>query len=132
MITALDTSVLLTLFKEEPGFEGWLRVLEDAVEQGNVVFCPVVLAEFSQHFASLDDCLSACAKLGASSDSISDDAAFLAGQIFKQYRRNKGPRKTLIPDFLIAAHAQVQADRIAAIDRGFLRSYFPDLEVVTP
>jgi predicted nucleic acid-binding protein len=36
----------------------------------------------------------------------------------------------LIPDFLIAAHAQLQAGRLIAADRGYLRAYFQDLPVI--
>ena len=35
-------------------------------------------------------------------------------------------------DFLIGAHAQTQADRLVARDRGFLRDYFSSLELLDP
>jgi predicted nucleic acid-binding protein len=37
-----------------------------------------------------------------------------------------------VPDFFIAAHAQIQCDRLAAIDRGYLRRYFPRLKILRP
>jgi len=37
----------------------------------------------------------------------------------------------LIPDFLIGAHASVDCDRLAAADRGYLRRYFSDLELLS-
>ena len=64
-------------------------------------------------------------------DAITPEAAFLAGQTFVRYRRDGGPREHLIPDFIIAAHATVQADRLAAVDRGYLRSYFPGLKILS-
>ena len=63
-------------------------------------------------------------------DDISTAAAHLAGCIHWKYRQEGGPRTHLVPDFLIAAHAEVQCDRLAAIDRGYLRRYFPRLKLL--
>ena len=69
-------------------------------------------------------------QLAISYDPISPEAAYLAGQTFKSYRKAGGPRELLVPDFLIAAHAQIQANRLAAVDRGYLRTWFPELELL--
>jgi predicted nucleic acid-binding protein len=63
---------------------------------------------------------------------IAPAAVHLAGLIFKHYRQAGGPRQYLVPDFVIAAHAQTQANRIAVIDRGYLRKGFPHLTLLTP
>ena len=70
-------------------------------------------------------------RLSISYEPISSEAAFLAGETFKAYRKAGGPRQHLVPDFLIAAHAQIRADRLAATDRGYLRKWFSDLPLLT-
>jgi predicted nucleic acid-binding protein len=132
MRTAIDTSVLIAIAKAEPEAEAWVETLAAADADGELVICDVVAAEF---FAVLLDekrfaeCLQA---FGIVFDPISLQSAQLAGRIFKEYRSEGGPREHLVPDFLIGAHAQQQADRIAAIDRGYLRRYFPRLRILKP
>jgi len=129
---ALDSSVLLAVFNQEPGAEEWMEVLIQARRQGLLVLCEIVYAEVAPAFESRAELDKVLADLGAGLEPIGAEAAWLAGLTFKRYRAEGGPREHLIPDFLIAAHARVQADRLAAKDRGYLRRYFPDLAVLTP
>jgi len=132
MRTAIDSSVLLCILRLQAGWELWRATLNRAAEEGSLALCPVVFAECSIGFASADEALARFDALGIAYDPITPAAAYLAGQMFLRYRREGGPRPQLIPDFLIAAHATVQADRLAALDRGYLRTYFPALALLTP
>jgi predicted nucleic acid-binding protein len=132
VITAVDTSVLIAIAKGEATARAWTELLGRAGSEGDLVLCEVVAAEF---FALvLDDRKFAqvLAGLGIVFRPISLDAARLAGRLFSAYRRHGGPREHLVPDFLIGAHARLQADRLAAIDRGYLRRYFPRLRILSP
>ena len=132
MNTAVDTSVLIAIAGQEPDAEAWVDVLAEAHTDGDVVICDVVAAEYFAVLLNEQKFRESLHVLGIAFSPLSLDSAQLAGRIFREYRREGGPREHLVPDFLIAAHAQKQADRIAAIDRGYLRRYFPRLRVLKP
>ena len=132
MITAIDSSVLWCLLKKQTGFEEWQQALWRAGHDGEMLVCPIVFAEVAPAFQSATDSLKHLHRLGARYDALDPDAAYLAGAIHTTYRQAGGPRIHVLPDFLIAAHAKVQADRLAAVDRGYLRRYFPDLPLLSP
>jgi predicted nucleic acid-binding protein len=132
MRLALDSSVLLTVFNQEPGAEDWMEALVRSRREGQLVLCEVVYAELAPAFEARSELDQTLADLGARLDPIEAEAAWLAGETFRRYRQGGGPRQHLIPDFLIAAHALVQADCLAAKDRGYLRRYFPALPLLGP
>ena len=132
MTTAVDSSVLIAIINGEPDAADWVRVLAQARAGSSLVICEIVYAESSPGLPTKADFDALLARLGIENDSSNTDAAHLAGQIFTAYRKNGGPRQHMIPDFLIGAHAQVQADMLAATDRGYLRSYFPEPKLLQP
>ena len=132
MITAVDSSALISIIAGEADATDWVRILAQARAEGALVCCEVVYAEVGAGLSSqqeLDRILSA---LSIEFDAAQPAAAWQTGQIFRQYRQQGGPRDHLIPDFLVGAHAQTQADRLAAKDRGYLRRYFPSLILLQP
>lgn len=129
---AVDTSVLLAIFKGEPKGELWLECLQSAAEAASLLVSSVVLAEVRSFFPSDDACRNALRKLDVRHSPITEEASLLAGKIFRTYRNEGGPRKTILPDFLVAAHAATQADSLATEDRGYLRTYFPAIRLLTP
>lgn len=132
MILAVDTSVLLTIFKGEATAERWVKLIARSNRGTNqVVACDVVAAETSSLFPSATAYETAMEELGVVFSPVAASAAVRAGRIFRDYRRAGGPREFMIPDFLIGAHASEQADALAAIDRGYLRRYFKPLKLMT-
>jgi predicted nucleic acid-binding protein len=130
MKTALDSSVMLVVQRRQAGWEQWRDALTQAATEGSLLLSAVAFSECSIGFASAKVALEELASIQVWYDPISPESAWLAGQTFLRYRREGGPRQHLIPDFLIGAHATVQADRLAATDRGYLRRYFPALPLL--
>lgn len=109
-----------------------MNFLVELNRENYLVVCEVVVAELAPYFETINDLLERLEDLEIEFDAINEGAAYDAGIIFKQYRREGGPRQRLIPDFLIAAHSQRQADALAATDLGYLRHYFPTLQLLQP
>ncbi|MDE2981330.1 MAG: type II toxin-antitoxin system VapC family toxin [Gemmatimonadota bacterium] len=128
MITAVATSVLLDVFIPDeafgPGSAKWLRSAYDA---GAIVICDIVYAELAPAFpdrAALDDALS---RMNVTVYPLDASIAYDAGRRWLRYRRAGGKRNRIITDFLIGAHAVAAAERFLTRDRGFYRTYFPEL-----
>lgn len=132
MTTAIDSSVLWAVIKREPGHENWLEALVEAASEGPMIISPIAFAELAPSTQDEAELSTFLAELAIGWSNLSPATAHLAGHTFKLYRKAGGPRRHLVPDFLIAAHAQVQANRLAAIDRGYLRKWFPKLELLQP
>lgn len=132
MKTAIDSSALLAIFNGEPDANVWLEILIRARAEGRLVVCDVVYAELAPAFADEAGLRTQLDRLGIGFEPVSPAAAFRAGTLFRTYREAGGKRELMIPDFLIAAHAGVDADRLVAADRGYLRRYFADLPLLRP
>jgi predicted nucleic acid-binding protein len=129
----VDTSVLLDVLGGDPTHGRRSReALRAAYDGGALLACDVVWAEVRAHFPSDAAFDEALGTLGVTYDPLSALAAADAGVRWAAYRRGGGSRSRVVADFLVAAHALHQADRLLTRDRGFYRGSFRDLEVIEP
>ncbi len=128
MITAVDTNVLLDVFLPDEAFvDQSSALLRRAYDEGALVINHLVYSELVPQFTHRTELDNALARLSVRIVPLDDEVAYLAGTKWLEYRRAGGSRERIMSDFLIGAHAQLRADRFLTRDRGFYKSYFPEL-----
>lgn len=100
--------------------------------EGQLIACEVVWTETASFFPTPQQTRDVMERLGLELSSIKLEAALFASSAWRTYRRRGGKRQRIAADFLIGAHASLQADRLLTRDRGFYRSYFGKLHVLDP
>jgi hypothetical protein len=97
-----------------------------------LVINPVVYAEVSIGFKTIEELEDALPKSMFERRDIPWEAAFLAGKCFVKYRRKGGTRTAPLPDFFIGAHAVVEGLHLLTRDSSQYRAYFPAVRILAP
>ena len=133
MLTLVDSNVLLDLLERDPTWGSWsLKAVEDCARNGELCINPVVYAEVSFGFQSVEEVEQAFPESYFRRLPIPMEAAFVAAKAFVRYRRRGGKRASTLPDFFIGAHAAVMRMRLLTRDPKRYRTYFPTVELIAP
>ncbi len=129
----VDTNVLVDVLQDDPQWADWsIGQLRAQAKVHELAINPVIYAEISLSFATLEALDRAVAKLGLAMREVPRPALFLAGKAFAQYRKRGGGKAQVLPDFFIGAHATVEGWPLLTRDASRFRTYFPSLRVLAP
>jgi predicted nucleic acid-binding protein len=134
-VILVDTNVLLDVVLDDPTWADWSqRQLERASLQGGLVINPVIYTELSMAFARIEELEAVLADGGFELHEDPREALFLAGKAFLEYRRRSRAevKRSVLPDFLIGAHAAVRGMPILTRDVGRYATYFPTVTLLHP
>lgn len=129
----VDSNVLLDIATEDRRWgDRSARTLERVANDAVLVVNPLIYAEVSIGFETIEDLEGALPADVFRREPLPYEAAFLAGKCFLDYRRRGGVRTTPLPDFYIGAHAAVAGFRLLTRDAARYRTYFPTVELIVP
>jgi len=132
-VILVDTNVLLDVLEDDPKWAAWSQAqLESAALTDRLAINAVIYSELSMAFQRIEELEQVIAEAMLVVDTIPREALFLAGKVFLKYRRRKGTKQGVLPDFYIGAHAAVVKCAILTRDVGRYRGYFPTVPLVAP
>ena len=131
--TLVDTNVLLDALTEDARWAAWsVAALAEAAEAGPLHINPIIYAEVSIRFSRVEDLDEALPGADFRRSPLPWAAAFLAGKVFLNYRRNRGRASSALPDFFIGAHAAVDDLTLLTRDARRYRTYVPTVALMAP
>ena len=129
----VDTNVILDLVENDPVWADWSqRQLEVASLQATLCINSVIYAELSIAFDDIEDLENVLKQGEFRMEPIPREALYLAGKAFVKYRKQKGAKTAVLPDFFIGAHAAVAEMPLLTRDTRRYASYFPTVQLIAP
>ena len=129
----VDSNVLIDVIAQDPVWCDWsLTQLRSAKAQDKLTINPVIYAEIAVAYESVAKLDSFLKPTGIVVSPVSNDTAFLASRAFMRYRRTKGTKTGVLPDFFIGAQAQAESWTLLTRDATRYRRYFPQVTLICP
>ncbi|WP_457150856.1 type II toxin-antitoxin system VapC family toxin [Mesorhizobium sp. P5_C1] len=131
--TLIDTNVLIDVWGPAGPLTKWsASAIVSCRRDGALLINTIIWSELAPLIATETALRKAVDMLEMDREFLPWDAAFLAGVTHSRYRRAGGVRERTLPDFFIGAHATVAGHRLLTRDAARYRSYFPDLDIISP
>lgn len=132
-MTLIDTNILIDILSADQSWQVWSAMaLRQQSEHGSLLINEIIYAELASRYASQHALDRVIEELTLDFEWLPKSALYIAGRAFSDYRRAGGTRTSVLADFFIGAHAAAAGIPILTRDTGRYRSYFPEVELISP
>lgn len=129
----VDSNVIIDVMSGDPAWSPWSETaLAEAADHGEIAINPIIYAEVSFGFATMDALDAALGFTDFKRLALPYEAGFVAGRAFVEYRRRGGARTSPLPDFYIGAHAAIAGLQVLTRDPRRYQGYFPSIDLIAP
>ena len=129
----VDSNIILDVFLDDPEWADWSESKLVKYSSITKLFInPVVYSEISIGFKRIEDLELGLNRGGFEMLEIPKEALFLAGKAFLKYKKNRGTKRSPLPDFYIGAQAAILELDLITRDESRYRTYFPTVKLVSP
>ena len=129
----VDSCVLLDIFNDDKNWSEWSSTtLHSLSIEHKLVINIIVFTEIAFNFGSSEQLRNVLTSLNIEILDIPHDVAFNVSRTFKKYRKNKGDKKSPMPDFYIGEHAKYLETPLVTRYVSRFKTYQPELKLITP
>lgn len=129
----VDSNIILDVFLDDPNWAEWSESKLETFSSITKLFInSIVYSEVSIGFERIEELESALLRSGFQILAIPKEALFLAGKAFLKYRKNRGIKRSPLPDFYIGAQAAIFEMELITRDASRYRTYFPTVKLISP
>jgi len=130
-LVIVDTNVLLDVTGQDERWADWSQG-QMAQHATRLMVNPLIYTELCYEAGNAGEVDAILLSLGLRYEELPRHALFLAARAFRLYRERGGAKSAPLPDFFIGAHAAALEVPIITRDVARYRTYFPEVELISP
>lgn len=132
MAVIVDTNVILDVLTDDPKWADWSIGMLEKFQSGGLIVNPAIYAELSFGYEQITDVDLLIRDFGLLYKETPRLGLFKAAKAFRAYKRRKGGKDFVLPDFFIGGHAEAVEVAIITRDVKRYKTNFPAVELVSP
>ncbi|RMH54684.1 MAG: PIN domain-containing protein [Candidatus Hydrogenedentota bacterium] len=132
MPVLVDTNVIIDVLTDDRQWADWSIEQLKANADSGLIINPVVYAELCFGSPSVDFVDDVVRQFAFRYQEIPRQGLFRAAKAFARYKKRKGTKAAVLPDFFIGGHAEVAGLSLLTRDTKRLSVYFPGVRLICP